>query len=99
LQLFTLHPWYVRIKSKFNRLHSLTIPTKATATTLYYIAAHPEIASILHAEAEQVIGREGWSKASLENLVKLDSVIKESLRCSGIGAGMDSFPMFLGWEC
>ncbi len=41
-------------------------------------------------EVEAVIQEEGWSKASVSKLRKLDSFIKESLRLSPLDAGMFS---------
>ena len=38
-------------------------------------------------EVEAVIGKEGWSKASLAKMYKLDSFLKESQRHGGLGLG------------
>ena len=40
----------------------------------------------LREEAERVIAEEGWSKASLSKMHKIDSFIRESQRMSGIPA-------------
>lgn len=44
-------------------------------------------------ELEAVIREEGWSKASVGKLHKLDSFIKESLRLSPLASSMFSPPV------
>jgi cytochrome P450 len=46
----------------------------------YYLAAYPEYMKPLREEVEEIIQREGWTKAGLDQMCKLDSFIKESLR-------------------
>ena len=46
---------------------------------------HPECVEPMRKELEAVIGEEGWSKASINKLLKLDSFVKESLRLSPLG--------------
>ena len=38
----------------------------------------------LRQEAEEVIGKEGWSKTSLGKLHRLDSFLRESQRLNGV---------------
>jgi hypothetical protein len=38
-------------------------------------------------EAERIIKAEGWTKAALNSMVKIDSFLRESQRLNGIGAG------------
>ncbi len=54
---------------------------------LFWLAGHPEWAAILREEVKHVIGLEGWSKASISKLWKLDSFLKESQRIDGIDMG------------
>ncbi|KAG6856027.1 hypothetical protein H0H87_008208 [Tephrocybe sp. NHM501043] len=53
---------------------------------LYHLAAHPEFVDDLRDEIEAVTTNEGWSKASMGELRKLDSFLKESQRINGLGA-------------
>jgi hypothetical protein len=38
-------------------------------------------------EAERVVTTEGWTKAALGNMHKIDSFLRESQRLRGIGPG------------
>ncbi|EAU87938.2 hypothetical protein CC1G_01585 [Coprinopsis cinerea okayama7 len=46
--------------------------------------ARPEYITPLRAEIAKVVGELGWTKEALDQLVKVDSVIKESSRLAGI---------------
>ena len=46
----------------------------------YYLAAFPEYMKPLREEVEEIIQREGWTKAGIDQMYKLDSFIKESQR-------------------
>jgi len=50
------------------------------------LAAHPEFLKPLRQEIETVIKKEGWSKAAVAKMTKLDSFIKETMRVAPIGA-------------
>ncbi|KAJ7441718.1 cytochrome P450 [Mycena latifolia] len=64
------------------------IHTSSMALTeaLYDLAAYPEHILPMREEVERVVGAEGWSKASLANMHKIDSFLRESQRLSGSGA-------------
>ncbi|KAH9854862.1 cytochrome P450 [Lenzites betulinus] len=47
---------------------------------LYNLAAQPEYLQPLREEVESVVAEDGWSKASLGKMRKLDSFLKESMR-------------------
>ena len=51
---------------------------------LYHLAARPEFVSPLREEVEKVVAEEGWSKASMQKLRKIDSFLRETLRYRGI---------------
>ncbi|KAI0322977.1 cytochrome P450 [Amylostereum chailletii] len=53
---------------------------------LYRVAAHPEYMKPLRDEVETVVTAEGWTKASMNKLVKIDSFIRESQRMDGLGS-------------
>ncbi|KAJ7113179.1 cytochrome P450 [Mycena epipterygia] len=58
------------------------IHTSSVALTaaLYDLTTHPEHILPLREEAERVVAEEGWTKAALGNMHKLDSFIRESQR-------------------
>ncbi|KAJ7445901.1 cytochrome P450 [Mycena latifolia] len=64
------------------------IHTSSTALTaaLYDLTTYPEYILPMREEAERVVTEEGWSKASLANMHKIDSFLRESQRLSGLGA-------------
>ncbi|KAI5118158.1 hypothetical protein M0805_005780 [Coniferiporia weirii] len=52
---------------------------------LLHLAARPEYIEPLREEVERVIKAEGWTKAAMNKMRKLDSFMKESQRYNGIG--------------
>ncbi|KAJ6557997.1 cytochrome P450 [Mycena capillaripes] len=61
----------------FGALHTTT---QGFVHALYNLAAHPEYAEPLRKEVESVLYSEGWTKAAMGKMVKLDSFFKESSR-------------------
>ncbi|KAF9225192.1 cytochrome P450 [Gyrodon lividus] len=53
---------------------------------LYHLAANPQYMQPLREEVESIVAREGWSKAALVKMRKIDSFLKESQRMEGIGS-------------
>ena len=51
---------------------------------LYHIAANPDLLIPLREEVERVLAEEGWSKAGMAKMRRIDSIMKESLRLNGI---------------
>ncbi|KAI0071569.1 cytochrome P450 [Panus rudis PR-1116 ss-1] len=51
---------------------------------IYHLAANPEYMKPLREEVEAVIREEGWTKAAMQKLRKLDSFMRESQRMNGI---------------
>ena len=51
---------------------------------LYRLGANPEYMLPLREEAAAVIAEEGWTKASVQKLRRVDSFLRESLRLNGI---------------
>ncbi|ESK95651.1 cytochrome p450 [Moniliophthora roreri MCA 2997] len=64
----------------FASIHSTTM---ACVNFLYCLAAHPQYVDELREEVESIVEEEGWTKASLQRMRKLDSFLKESERYSG----------------
>jgi hypothetical protein len=54
---------------------------------LYNLAAMPHHIQPLREEVEAIVSKEGWSKASLGKMRKVDSFLKESQRYSSLTAG------------
>lgn len=54
---------------------------------MFQLAAHPEYASLLREEVERIVRREGWNKASLDKMHKIDSFLKECQRIYALGGG------------
>ncbi|KAF4619512.1 hypothetical protein D9613_005419 [Agrocybe pediades] len=68
-------------------LRLLSVNFAATHTTtmafthiLYDLATYPEYVAPMREEVESIIAAEGWTKASVDNMHKVDSFVKESQR-------------------
>ncbi|KAJ7359569.1 cytochrome P450 [Mycena albidolilacea] len=61
----------------FGALHTTT---QGVLHALYTLAANLQYVQPLREEVESVLRTEGWSKAGIQKLVKLDSFLKESAR-------------------
>ncbi|KAF9047875.1 cytochrome P450 [Panaeolus papilionaceus] len=46
----------------------------------YHLAANPEFQDLLRQEVDEIIQRDGWTKSALDDMVVVDSFIKECLR-------------------
>lgn len=53
---------------------------------LFQLAAHPEYLLPLREEVEAITSEEGWTKAAMGKMLKIDSFIRESIRYEGLGA-------------
>ena len=51
---------------------------------LYHLAALPEYQQLLREEVDTLVSAEGWSKATMGKMWRLDSFLKESQRYNGI---------------
>ncbi|KAJ6570913.1 cytochrome P450 [Mycena vulgaris] len=70
----------------FGAIHTTT---QGFLHALYNLAAHLEYVEPLREEIEQVVKAEGWTKSAMGKMVKLDSLLKESLRfVPGLAVGM-----------
>ena len=58
---------------------------------LYDLAARPEYLQPLREEIEAVIATDGWTKAGMGKMWKLDSLLRETLRYYGL-ALCEHFP-------
>ncbi|OBZ73117.1 Ent-kaurene oxidase [Grifola frondosa] len=53
---------------------------------LYHLAANPEYLELLREEVDEIVRKEGWTKASIGKMHRVDSFLKESQRISVWGA-------------
>ena len=53
---------------------------QAVTQALFDLASNLEYVKLLREEVEEVTKREGWTKAALDQMVKIDSFVKESQR-------------------
>ena len=66
-------------------------PFQSLTHVVYDLAAYPELAVPLREEIEPIIAAEGWTRAALGKMWKLDSLLRESQRFHGIGIGTCAF--------
>ncbi|EGN97958.1 hypothetical protein SERLA73DRAFT_182766 [Serpula lacrymans var. lacrymans S7.3] len=65
----------------FASLHS---SSSSFTHALLHLAARPHLLQPLREEAEAVVQEEGWTKAAMDKLKKIDSFLKESQRVSAL---------------
>jgi hypothetical protein len=74
---------------------------QAVAHALFDLASNPEYLKPLREEVEEATEREGWTKAALDQMCKLDSFVKESQRlrptsvCKSVLDSNSKFPLIL----
>jgi len=63
-------------------LNAVAIHTSAMTLTnaLFDLAAYPDHILPMREEAERVVAAQGWTKAALSNMHKIDSFVRESMR-------------------
>ena len=66
---------------------------QSVTQALYDLAANPEYIQPLREEVESITATEGWTKAAMGKMWKLDSFLKESQRYNGIG--LSGFPTLI----
>src|SRR4051812_22484032 len=64
------------------------VSAQAFTHALFDLTTHPEHFLPMREEAERVIGEEGWTKAALNNMTKIDSFLRESQRHNPTGPCM-----------
>ncbi|KAJ7100090.1 cytochrome P450 [Mycena belliarum] len=67
----------------FGAIHTTT---QGLLHALYHLASRPEYVGPLREEIEHVVREEGWTKAAMGKMIKLDSFMKECARISPGGA-------------
>ena len=67
---------------------------------LYRLLAHPEHIEPLRQEIEAVVAEEGWTKAGMDKMHKIDSFVRETQRLGGLGmSSLDSFRLVSITNC
>ncbi len=51
---------------------------------LYRLLSHPEYIEPLRQEVDAVISEEGWTKAGIDKMHKIDSFLRETQRFDGV---------------
>ncbi|KAF7369587.1 Cytochrome p450 [Mycena venus] len=65
-------------------LPAIQTTSNSLGHSVFDLAQNPEYVEILREEIETVVAQDGWSRESLQKMVKLDSFAKESQRLWGI---------------
>ena len=61
---------------------------QTSTQVLYRLLADPEYVEPLRQEIEAVIAKEGWTRARMDKLYKLDSFLQETQRMNTMGIGL-----------
>lgn len=70
---------------------TLTFMTQTCTQMLYRLLANPEYIEPLRQEVEAVIAEEGWTKAGVDKMHKIDSFLRETQRFDALGIGLSPF--------
>jgi hypothetical protein len=70
---------------------TLTFMMQTCTQVLYRLLANPEYIEPLRQEVEAVVAEEGWTKAGMDNMHKIDSLLRESQRFDALGIGLSPF--------
>ncbi|KAI0261282.1 cytochrome P450 [Gloeopeniophorella convolvens] len=65
----------------FAAIHTTSL---TTVQALYRLIAHPEFVEGLRQDIESAVAEEGWTKAGMDKMVKLDSFLRETQRLHGL---------------
>ncbi|KAF8504637.1 cytochrome P450 [Russula emetica] len=68
----------------FASIHTTSI---TFTQALYRLLSNPEYIEPLRQEIEAAVAEEGWTKAGLDKMYKIDSFLRETQRLDGLGAG------------
>ncbi|KAI1793036.1 cytochrome P450 [Ganoderma leucocontextum] len=75
---------YVTMRLQVQNFSAIHTSSNSLTHALFHLLANPSIISTLREEIEDVLAVEGWTKAALDKMWKLDSLLKESQRFTGI---------------
>ncbi|KAH9975536.1 cytochrome P450 [Lactifluus volemus] len=66
----------------FASIHTTSL---TAAQVLYRLLSNPECIEPLREEVEAVVAEEGWTKAAMDKMYKIDSLVRETQRLDGLG--------------
>ncbi|KIM38724.1 hypothetical protein M413DRAFT_447671 [Hebeloma cylindrosporum] len=72
--------WYLTARILAVNFAAIHTSSMTFTHAFYYLAAFPEYMKPLREEVEDIVQREGWTKAGIDQMHKIDSFIKESQR-------------------
>lgn len=61
-----------------------TVTAQTFTHALYDLATNPQYIQALREEVEGILTEKGWTKAAMDEMRKVDSFLKESIRLNGI---------------
>lgn len=61
-------------------------PRQSFAYALFTLAANPEFIQPMREEVDKVVAEDGWSKAAMQKMRKVDSFLRECQRMYGLGS-------------
>ena len=67
---------------------------KTLTQVLYRLLANPEYVEFLRKDVEAAVAEEGWTKAGLDKMYKIDSFVRESQRLDSLNIGLVGFSWF-----
>ncbi|KAF9453726.1 cytochrome P450 [Macrolepiota fuliginosa MF-IS2] len=92
----TIHDLVLRILTvNFAAIHTSTL---TLTHALYDLAIHPEYAKPMREEAKPIIAEDGWTKAAMHRMRKIDSFLKESQRLNSVGSMLMSRKALQDWK-
>ena len=62
---------------------------------LYRLLSHPEYVEPLRHEVETAVAEEGWTKAAMDKMHKIDSFLREVQRLDGVDNGSLVYPQLV----
>jgi cytochrome P450 len=63
---------------------------KTFTHAIYDLVEHPEYIAPLREEIEALLAVDGWSYSTMTKMHKLDSFLKESIRCHPLASGISA---------
>lgn len=90
----SIHTTSMVRQASLHLIHSyLNLSYQSFTHALFRLAANPEFIQPLRDEVSQVIKEEGWTRNALQRMRKVDSFLRESNRCHGLGSSTFLFHM------
>lgn len=88
---FTRHQWSLLFRFARRDFCTNELSLQSFTHALYTLAVMPHYIQPMREEVEAVVSEEGWTKASMSKLYKVDSFLKESQRFTGLASRTQLF--------